>query len=255
MKMTYFLVMLFVSVNLHAQQTCEIDNNKRLDSNIDDLQAMLCIPTMRYNYTLNPDCSYDLNAEVEIPNDNPDLNAFMRSVIINPRTNLESADRSEVLGLTMTPITNGNFSQVASVSKKGMSTKIYSNCQLISNASSATTSCAVDTGKTKIKGLFSIFVRNNTQITCTNRSREMKLCRFRTSGKAGSIPLAPGPCTLGAAGAAETFESIYRLAHYATHGNVRNLSKMRPSIDQFRARTRDNPNNGKRAVTFSGRIN
>jgi hypothetical protein len=245
------LVTLLWMGNAWSQGICTVDPFKDLKGQLANLQDPLCLPSMKYSYTLNQDCSYRLVSEVEIPSPIEDVDDFMKSKIINPAVNLASANRAEVLAYGIAPSGPGTYNQVMQVKKKGMTTKIFSQCRL----TGGTFACAVDATRTKFKGMFPLFVKNETTITCSNKAAGLKKCSFTTVGKAAGIPFVAGACELAAPGAAETFEQIYRLAHYITHGNVTNLNKVDQSILGFRNKAKGNPGNGKKVVSVSGKIN
>lgn len=244
------MTMLLLSGQAWAQGTCAIDPFKDLKAQISALQDPLCLPVMKFNYTLTPDCSYRLNTEIEIPNAD-DLDHFMTEKIINPKVNLASADKTKILKYSLTPSGAGTFNQLMRVKKKGISVEVNSVCRLTGGVFA----CRVDTNKSKFKGILPIFERNETTITCSQKSPGLKKCSFVTAGKAKSIPFVAGACDMAAPGAAETIESTYRLAHYITHGNTNNLTKANQAILAFRKKAKDNPGNGKKIVTVSGKVN
>jgi hypothetical protein len=245
-------LILLVPFNASASQSlsCEVDQFQALKEFIENVQSVSEFPHMKMSYSLSADCVYTLTSEVEISDDNS-LKDFMINKIINPKMTIES-NRDRVLDNTVTEQKSGGYKQVTTVKKDGLSVDIESSCKFLKKFSDEISyECRVNPSKSKFKGIFKLFDSNLTLISCKPGLEGIKKCIFKTIGKANSIPLIGNSCDLASAGAAETFESIYRLSHYITHGNVANINRGKEAIDRFYSKAQKHPDNGKKSIKIT----
>ncbi len=206
---------------------------------------------MSFDYSLDKDCNYTVSSDVIIPNSDS-LDDFMKK-LLDPATNLASADKSKVSDIKVTP-EGSEFKQVAIAKKNGIRAEIISACKFtVKSSSLASYNCKTNVEASKTKGLasFRLFEKNETTVIC--QSGTPKKCKFTTSGKAKSI-LTKSSCDLAAPGAAETFESTYRLAHYMVHGNVNNIKKGKDVVDRFYTKAKGHSSIGKAAFSINDNL-
>lgn len=253
MKMRFLIVLVFLSSSLFAEESfqCLENPHSSLTEFIEANQAASDMPKATFSYELSSACVYKVITEVQIPNNRP-LSEFMEKVT-NPAVNLASSDREKIINTKVTPEGNG-FKQVITAKKKGFSVDILSNCEYSKKTSSEMVyECKVNPTKTTFK-TFKLFEFNETVISCKVLSQEMKSCTFKTTGKAKSIPFVGNSCKLASPGAADTFEASYRLAHYLTHGDVRNVHRGDEAVSRFYQRSKDHPQIGKTSFTLKEEV-
>lgn len=254
MKKTLLLLGFILNVHATEEISCEYEPFPELQQLAEYAQDSSDFPRMKMSYTLNKECQYTVVSTVEIPNTDS-LQSFMNKVI-DPKVNFASANKEMLVKQTLTREGN-SYKQVAVVKKSGTTVDLISKCRYSKEASDEVIfSCDVDADKSKSRGIISIrpFQYNSSSISCKVSSPGIKKCVFKTVGKAKSIPMVKGHCELASPGATETFDSTYRLAHYLTHGNVRNIKRGKAAVDKFYRNSKDHPQIGKSTFTIQDEI-
>lgn len=251
MKLLFTFVFL-ITTNLGAEvESCLTTGLESIQEEANQLLQISEYPKMKMSYSVDPQCRYSVISEVVIPSTIISPEEFLRIKIMNPDVNIASADSKKVLRYDMEK-EDENFRQVIRTVKNGVAVDIKSLCtktKVFNDRASVT--CKVDAGATKIKGVFKLFVDNEVTITCSNVGSGLKKCIFKTVGLANSIPLLANSCDLAAPGAAETFESTYRLAYYITHGHLGNITSGKTAVNRMYLASKNHKDLGKKQINLS----
>jgi hypothetical protein len=188
-------------------------------------------PQMKMSYELSSSCEYKVESLVTLPSFGRSPQDIIHS-LVDSHTHLQSSNPEILKGYNIEFKDKDNFIQSTLVSKTGIEVKVINQCSFKNKKSSYR--CEVDVGKTESTGIFKFrpFIFNHLSVSCYRSNNDLLKCSFKTKGKASSV-LHRSSCSLAAGGATETFESIYRLTHYLTHGNVNDISRGKNKIDQF----------------------
>jgi hypothetical protein len=245
-KKIFYLYLAIFSTSILAMEenSCKSSQNTFDFSDFSRIIDNLSYPKMKMKYSLSPGCEYNLESKVTFPAKGKSPVDVIRSML-EPANNLASANRDILLKQTLTS-SGQSFKQVSTVTKNYVQVNVITNCNMgLVTSAEAKLNCVVDEKNSKSNGMITIkpFQYNSSSTTCKPNVLDKSLvdCVFKTTGKASSLPL-KSSCSLAAGGAVETFESIYRLTHFLTHGNVKNISRGKTVVDRFY----------KRASTASG---
>jgi hypothetical protein len=214
---------------------CDEENQLKGLKDFEDILGNMDYPKMKVKYTLAPDCKYTLESRVIVPAQNKSPKQMIMEYM-SPNNNLSSANRDILKNQTFVSSKKG-FIQTSKVTKSLMSATVQSKCNYtLDNPKQSEIECNVLPENSKIDSwpYPQIINHGTSKINCSYLSTDSNYmdCKFSTIGRSNRI-LHRSACSLAAGGATESFEGIYRLSHYITHKNVRNISAAKAKIDEF----------------------